>query len=92
MHCSVNLECLLLYGSIFKKQRSKVKDTDIIVVLKKFNEDVEELFDFIFENFPNPDFHIYLVEEIESNTAFLKPWAFCSRWRDLRYSSLNFSS
>ncbi|MEI7512319.1 MAG: hypothetical protein WCK01_02560 [Candidatus Uhrbacteria bacterium] len=69
--CIDNVECFLLYGSIFKKKRSDIKDTDIIIVLKDIRRNVDGLFCYIFKNFPNPDFHVYDVKEIERGTAFL---------------------
>lgn len=67
---SDNVRCFLLYGSIFKKKKSQIKDTDIIIVLNDISLNTDDLFAFIFKNFPQPDIHIYSVDEIEHDISF----------------------
>ncbi len=68
--CSENIKCFLLYGSLLNKNLGDKKDSDIIVVLKDMGADQKELADFIYNNLPNPDLHVYSSEEVESDLAF----------------------
>lgn len=67
---SGNIKCFLLYGSIFKKKQAEIKDTDIIIILNDVSANVDDLFTFIYKNFPNPDFHLYSMDEIENDVSF----------------------
>ena len=68
--CSNNIKCFLFYGSFFTKNLKDITDSDIIVVLKDMKEGKKELSDYIYNNFPNPDLHVYSTEEIENDLAF----------------------
>lgn len=71
LSCKDNIDCFLLYGSIFRKEDGvNLNDTDIIIVLRDIKRDTRDLFDFIFSEFPNPDFHTYTSEEIEKGVSF----------------------
>jgi hypothetical protein len=69
LRCGDNVACFLLYGSIFEK-KEKINDTDIIVVLKDISLNSDELSDFIFRKFHNPDFHLYSLDEVDNNLSF----------------------
>ncbi len=66
--CRDNIACFLLYGSILKKK--KFEDVDIIIVVKDIKINIDSLFTLVYTKFPKPDFHLYSVEEIESNLSF----------------------
>lgn len=69
--CAENICCILLYGSALKKTSLEdIKDTDIIIVLDDIKSDITELFDYIFKNFHDTDFHLYAIAEIEGDLSY----------------------
>lgn len=65
-----NILCFLLYGSILKESdQSRIKDTDIILVLRDLSFDSSDIFEFIHKRFYNPDFHVYGAEELRSGLS-----------------------
>ncbi|MCX6716488.1 MAG: hypothetical protein NTV72_01025 [Candidatus Taylorbacteria bacterium] len=62
--------CFIIFGSSIRTTGTP-KDSDIAIVLNDLDVDVNEISSFIFDNFINPDFTIYLKDEIESKLPFV---------------------
>lgn len=69
LNCRRNIRCLLFYGTILKKC-AKVNDVDVIVVLKDIKSDSSALFELLFKEFENVDFHVYSIDEIEGGLSY----------------------
>ena len=65
------LSCFIIYGSsIHRKGKGVPNDTDICIVLKSRQADLEKIADFCYKNFKNPQFTIYYEDELNSSLPF----------------------
>lgn len=67
--CIKNIECVILFGSAVYNFDC-AKDLDIIIVVKKIDHKIKDLF-FLFEKYKiKIDFDLFTVEEIRNNLSF----------------------
>ncbi len=68
-----NLTCFIVFGScVANHNMGKVPgDIDICVVVNNRNANLQQISDYIFDSFENPDFRIYFEDEVKSNLLFM---------------------
>ncbi|MCX6754514.1 MAG: hypothetical protein NTU81_01635 [Candidatus Nomurabacteria bacterium] len=67
--CKNNLVCVLIYGSILKDDY-KADDLDVIIVVKKVDSTLNEIFKLFSNVFNKLDIHTYSQEEISQGLSF----------------------
>ncbi len=67
-----NLVSVLIYGSILdnKNNRNTINDLDIIIVVKKVDSTLNNLFKLLLNKYKNIDFNVYSYEEILNDLSF----------------------
>lgn len=68
-----DLTCFIVFGSsVVNYNLGKVPDdVDVCVVANNRNANLQQISDYIFDNFKKPDFRIYFQDEIDSNLSFI---------------------
>lgn len=64
-----NIECFLLYGS-YAQGSSNPDDLDAIIVVKKIDTNLTDLFTLLNNNFKKLDINIYTKDEVINNVSF----------------------
>ena len=64
-----NLVCILLYGSVASNSQNP-DDLDGVVVVKKVNSDIKELFNLLRSYFNKLDFNIYSEYEVKNKISY----------------------
>lgn len=69
LRCKNELVSVVIYGSTIYAS-SVANDLDIIIVVKKINSDLCELFDSLFKKYKNIDFNLYTYQEITNGLSY----------------------
>lgn len=69
---SKDISCFLVFGSgVFHTSGTSPQDTDVCVVVKNRNADLQSITEFIFKHFNGPDYRIYFEDEVFSSLPFM---------------------